>query len=176
MSNLSDSELVKSARQGDESAVVELMNRCQEVKDYHLLKYRRMYFGRLNHFDVEDLISECNIAILDAIKQYDVKVPHTFATYAKYAIRNRILNFLNRKIAKHVKSLDPDYDLTLVESTASSEHSKLNELINKNLTGRDKRIIEMYLDGETNVDIGKKLGLTKARIGQIIKACIERMK
>jgi len=174
MSNLSDVDLVKMAREGDERATGELIDRCKDVKDYHLQKYKRMYFGKLNQFDVEDLVSECHLAILESIRMYDLTVPHTFATYAKYAMRNRIINFLSRKVAKHLHNVVDDFDLTKLESYDSK--SPLSDLIETKLDGRERDIIELYVEGHSQVEIAQKFKLSKVRIGQIIKSCIERMK
>lgn len=153
------------------SAREELLDRCKDVMSYHVQKYKMMYNGRLNHFDVEDLVSECHIAVLESIKLYKPDRGSGFSNFAKFVIRNRIINLLKHKIVQN-KVIDFAIDVNKVNHAAPEPYEE-RQLTITATTERDKMIIAMVLDGYTQVEVAQKYGLTKGRVNQILKKYVK---
>lgn len=168
---MDDASLVELAIQGNEEAKVELVDRCKEVISYHVMKYKQLSRVRLNQFDIDDLIGECYLATLQCITSYDGNRGASFPHYAKSMIKSRILDFLSRKVVKHERRRDYEADLS---SVANREKFNMSDRILTRANERDKQIVALYLDGETQTAIAKKFGMHKTRIMQIIKVTIGR--
>ena len=170
--DMSDSELIKLALSDNEPAKEELLYRCKDVMSYHLVKYKQLYFGQLNTYDVEDLVSECHIAVLESIKLYRPDKGSGFSNFAKFIIRSRLIDFLRKK-SRQSRLIDFSADINLVEATVEEVTNPMDRINTSNISERDKRIIALILTGESQVDVAKIFGITKARVNQILKKCVK---
>src|SRR5256885_757124 len=112
---MNDSDLVQLALLNSEEAKEELLNRCKDIISFHVVKYKNKYFGRLNRFDIEDLISVCHVAALESIELYDASKGSGFSNFAKFRIRTRLINYL-RDTRHRAKYIDLDVDVYKIEN------------------------------------------------------------
>ena len=167
ISKMTDMELVELARQDNENAKEELLNRCRNVISYNVVKYKNMYHGRLNRFDVEDLIAECHIAVLEAILLYNPIRGAAFPTFSMFIIRKRLLTFL-QKTSKQTRYIS---DVRLDRLPAAEDITK--DLTIKTNNDRDKEIVKLLLQGMRKADIARQFGLSRMAITKIIRKVIK---
>ena len=161
---LSDSEHSIEARE-------ELLDRCKEVMSYHVVKYKAMYFGRLNRFDVEDLISECNIAVLESIELYDPSKGSGFPNFAKFIIRNKIIDLLRHKVVNN-KIMNYKVDVNRVNVLAPEPYKEPQIVINTD-NQRNRFVIQMMLEGYTQTEVAKKFNISRILVYKILRKCIQ---
>jgi len=168
MNKMTDSELVELAKADSESAKEELILRCKDVISYNVVKYKSMYWGNLNRFDIEDLVTECHIAVLEAINLYDSKRGASFATFSKFIIRTKLLDFLKNKI-KQTRNISQDIKLERLAAPVDITRDLTITVKNE----RDREIVDLLLQGMRKTDIAKQFGLTRMAITLIIRKCIK---
>lgn len=169
-SMMTDQELVTLARLNDENAKLELIDRCKDVMSFGVSKYYRLCF---NSVDMEDLVSECHIAVLEAIKTYDETRGASFATFSKYSIRRRLYDFIERRV-KTVKVVHIDDKYLNRIKSPSTLQDVLRDLTINPKTKRDSDIIAMLLQGYTQQEVGTKFNLSKTQIRNILRESITR--
>ncbi|CUS99209.1 RNA polymerase sigma factor [Candidatus Chrysopegis kryptomonas] len=102
LKNLSDTELVKLAINGDETAYVELMNRYRKKVEVIVLKIVKQ------KSEVEDLVQEIFTKAFTSISTF--KSEFSFSTWLYKIATNHCIDFVRkRKISTF--SLDEDYEL-----------------------------------------------------------------
>jgi len=163
-----DIELIERARNGESEAAEELLNRCKDVMSYHVMKYTQRLKSKGIH-EVDELPSVASLAVLEAINKWEDIGTSGFPNYAKRMINWRITNFIKRRVMRHFNGRVSDYDVLTVEAPRIEEK---NEIVIKTSNPRDREIVELFLDGKTQEEIGKMFGITKQRIGQIIKKSV----
>lgn len=168
MTKLTDSELIDLARKDDEVAKEELFERCKDVISYHVVKYKGMYYGKLNKFDVEDLVSECHIAVMEAIKLYNPQRGAGFAHFSKFIIRTRILRFLNKGI-EEAKNIIADTKLEFIKAPQDIRQ----KLFIKTKNEREQKIVDLYLKGMTQQEISREIGISHAGVRKTLLRCIK---
>jgi len=142
----------------------------------------------------EDVLSAGKEGLLRATQTYDKELGYKIATYAQHWIKNRITKLLRNKtenakgdgrlrsyedmgpkeIRKDMAANDPGAlgaETPDMEGDISGkeELEKVRGILKKlDIPERDKLIFGMKLDGKKDVEIADSMGLTRARIGQII--------
>ncbi|MFW6172905.1 MAG: sigma-70 family RNA polymerase sigma factor [Elusimicrobiota bacterium] len=126
-----------------------------------------------------DLLSEGNVALLNAINKFDVTTGNKFSTYATYAIRNALIKELN-KYKKYYEqcpvSPDPslgngeDEEDNLVDKNRDDQKEYLIEILEDvlkdntaQLSRVERQVVKMrYLDDykKTYTEIGSAIGIT----------------
>ena len=162
------------------------------VEDNYRLIYK---FAGVNNLDITD--DNVYDALIDGLcktaMNHDINKA-TFSTLAFINMRNALwTNYRDNNVKKRcnqneVLSLDYCYD----SDGSSDEDSNLHEVVvdsdltpdekcffkniftNSKLTSREKRIVMSLYRGYTNEQIGAALGITKQRVGQIIKDSIRK--
>lgn len=133
----------------------------------------------------EDMFQTGIIGLLKAINTFDVSKGYQFSTYAFPIVRNEmLLSFRkNKKSVKAAFSLDDNADIGNGESVPYSEiisdgkdyeenavNHMLAQLMFKKLSQREKRIFIMFfVDGKTQCEISKRLGISQGTVSRIIK-------
>lgn len=150
--------------------------------------------------DSDDLISIGTIGLIKAVDTFRPEKGHKLSSYAAICIQNEILMYLRsgKKNSLDISMNEPiDTDrhgnvLTLMDIIAvddtisddidlSMKCSKLKHLINSELNERERDIIiKRYgLDGHkplTQMEISKKIGISRSYVSRIEKKILERLR
>ena len=97
---LTDEELVSFAKEKDERAVEELLNRYKKT----IIAIARNYY--LSGGDREDLVQEASFALYKAIETYEKKSNVLFKTYAITCAKNKILSEIKKSNTEKNKPLN----------------------------------------------------------------------
>jgi RNA polymerase sigma factor (sigma-70 family) len=144
---------------------------------------------------IEELISEGNIALVEASRTFSENRGIQFNTYAGSAIRYKLNRYI-KNLPQNVVSLESVVNqegfslLDTIEDTGAKNAERevikreKNEQLQKAINGletRDAWIISRYfgLNGEEAITIeaiGDYLGLSRSRIYQIVKETLETLK
>lgn len=138
----------------------------------------------LNLLD-EDLYSIGIIGVVKAVNTFNPDKGFAFSTYATQIIRNEILATFRKKRIIPVFSLDEPYQLengdlvnfseTIADSKRFEEEviagMQMKQLFSA-LSDREKKIVSLSMDGKTQGEIAKILGVSQSYISRIIKSII----
>lgn len=147
------------------------------------------WFMRTRHLDFEEWIGDLSEQMCIAAIQYDETKGVTFLAYVTRVFENKITyvnamkNTMKRRGDKYLVSLEEetnfghgDMETTLadvIDSGIDVESDAIDNFIVKKLCSklseRDKEILLMRMDGCTLNFIGKKYGISRARVDQILK-------
>ena len=162
-----DEKLIKNYRQGDKSALDELLLRYKSK----VLAIARRFF--LSHTETEDLVQEGMCGLYSAINTYNHTNGAVFSTYAHTCIRNRIVDVVKREqgnknfalnnslpiveVGEEICSLDesPEEELIKKENSREFLHK-----ISKHLSSFEFKVIVMYMGGSTMAEIALSLEKT----------------
>ena len=189
-----EAELGKRIKNGDESAVMELV----EANLQFVVRTAKQYIGC--GVPLEDLISEGNLGLVRAAEKFDFSKGKKFITYAVWWIRSFIQDAIKfyrgnpneGSIEDYVRigeNGERDYDES-AEIVNNEYEEKLADLQSRNvviddlitcLQERESKILSLYfgLHGEPQMnlkEISKEVGLSSERVRQIVNDSILRMK
>lgn len=189
-------ELLERCRNKDEKAIDELI-----LKYKNLVKsIVRKYF--LVGADMDDLMQEGMIGLYKAILSFDNSTNYKFEAYAKICISRQVYNAIKQANSKKNLALntsvylggqgelgedgDDDEDNMIVvalekenpESIALKKEqlNKFYDSIDKLLDYTEKQVLQMYLNGDSYVDIAKKLNRTTKNIDNILTRIRTKLK
>lgn len=189
-----EEDLVRKSNMGD----VDARNKLIEHNLRLVVFLSKKYVNSM--YDLEDLVSIGTIGLIKGIKTYKLDKNIKLATYASRCIDNEILMFLrkNKKRNNEVSFEDSvnfdsegnelhiediyGTDKDIIHNAIEDEDNKLLlEREVKNLSGRDKEIIEFRygLFGKkelTQKDLADKLAISQSYISRIEKKVIKRLK
>ena len=141
----------------------------------------------------EDLQQEGLLACVLASHTFDVAGGASFTTYALHCARNRMLDYLRRekRASKGIDSGDavlddetndtlfdrlPDYPAFLENPENHALAGQLNAGITR-LPERERVCIELFFRQElTQEEIAARLGVTRARVGQLVGQAIASLR
>lgn len=142
----------------------------------------------LNPFD-EDLFSTGILGLVKAVNTFDFDKGFTFSTYASKCISNEILITFRKKKVPIAFSLDDNINLLngkeisyseiIADDREFEEEVIENNLFSKfydSLSYREKRIISLYLDEKTQLEIAEILSLSQSYVSRILKKCLQKYK
>jgi RNA polymerase sigma factor (sigma-70 family) len=181
-SSLSDSELVTA---GDYE---QLIARYEPAVN----KYARQYATNVSYID--DFKQAARIAIWEKASQYDPQRGVSFKTYIishiKYALLKERADicsggtcnssvYIRKKLDPIMELTDRHMDRHAVEigglPNDFEKHDEVQYFLNK-LKDRDHNIVkDYYFENTTYAQLGTRYGISKQRIGQIIKKGLEIM-
>ncbi len=174
LSDLSDDELVKSAKKGDDAAIEALVDRYKP----HISLKTRTYF--LRGADKEDIMQEGMIGLIKAIRDYNAERQVSFKSFAELCITRQIITAVKAATRqKHIPlnsyislygSSDGDEErapLDLIDSNTRfnpeeyiimrENLKKIDEQILKLLSKFEKNVLECYLTGKSYQEISTVL-------------------
>lgn len=171
---ISDDELIKSAKNGDNEAIEQLVDR---YKNYISLK-TRTYF--LRGADKEDIMQEGMIGLIKAVRDYDEHRQVSFKSFAELCITRQIITAV--KAATRQKHIPLNSYVSLYGSSDGNEErapldlvdsstrfnpeenlimrenlKKIDEQILKVLSKFEKNVLECYLAGKSYQEISTLL-------------------
>lgn len=194
LSKEEENECLKKIKNGDIEAKDKLIKHNLRLVA-HIIK---KYYSKIK--EQEDLISIGTIGLIKAVSSFDIDKGTRFATYASRCIENEILMHFRaqKKLVKDVyinDTIDLDSSgnpLKLIDVIADEESisenidnkletEKIYELINQNLTDREKSIIYMRygLKGFKSMpqrEVAKKLNISRSYVSRLEKKSLNILK
>ncbi len=164
MENLN--ELILRAQNGDSEAEL------QVLKSYNKLvkSIAFSYYVACADRDNEDLVQEGMVALLRAIKTYNLQGEASFETYASRCIHNAIIDELR-------KAPEPSLPITEdVEAPTETMLVELAEAIASILTPTERRVLELKLSAMSYAEIAKELGIEKKKVDNLIMSAKKKLK
>ncbi len=189
-----EEDLVKKSNMGDLDARNKLIEHNLRLVVFLSKKYTN------SMYDLEDLVSIGTIGLIKGIKTYKLDKNIKLATYASRCIDNEILMFLRKNKKRnnevsfedsvnfdnegnelHIEDIYGTDEDIIQKAIEDKDNKLLLEREVKNLSGRDKEIIEFRygLFGKkelTQKDLADKLAISQSYISRIEKKVIKRLK
>lgn len=153
------------------------MTKQQLIEDNMDLVYFiiRKYYPK--YIDDEDIIQCGMVGLCIAAEKWDEE-KGAFSTYASTNIRYAIWNEFRRYRNKHSGVLSLDYEYYDEDEPKTFKDTIVGEdgvdivdyqALYDKLTPTEKKIFDYTLDGLSNVDIGKKIGLSRQRVSHYLR-------
>lgn len=181
--DISDETLVVLAKDKDNVAIEELLNRYKKP----IIAIARNYY--LSGGDREDLVQEASFALFKSIETYDEKSNVLFKTYAITCVKNKILSEIKKSNTDKNKPLNgyislsdgdkfdlekSDIALSLDEEPESNyinqETAKeLRKKIQNSLSRLENEILSLYLLGYSYTDIAEKINKDSKSVDNAIQ-------
>ena len=189
-----EEDLVRKSNMGDLDARNKLIEHNLRLVVFLSKKYTN------SMYDLEDLVSIGTIGLIKGIKTYKLDKNIKLATYASRCIDNEILMFLRKNKKRnnevsfedsvnfdnegnelHIEDIYGTDEDIIQKAIEDKDNKLLLEREVKNLSGRDKEIIEFRygLFGKkelTQKDLANKLAISQSYISRIEKKVIKRLK
>lgn len=182
MEKLTDIQLIKMARSGDENALDFLLNKYKKLAS----KIARSYF--LIGAEYEDLLQEAMIGLYKAYISYDTTSIASFSTFARTCITRNIQSAVKKANRKKNQILNNCISLTSQGAVDFEDDDEPSIVIPSNVLSPDQQLIEsenllqikqkikdslskfelevlsLYLKGYSYTQIAQKLQLTNKSI------------
>lgn len=174
--NLSDEEIIKLIKNGDEQALSFLLDRYKELVNIKVSKYYMIGAEK------DDTIQEGMIGLFKAIKSFDETKQNSFKTFANICVERQLITAikssnrqkhmpLNTYLSLNNSAYENDdndeelintFDSKTIEDPLDTVMKKeyLEEIevsIDKTLSGFEKQVLNRYVKGESYVEIAKRL-------------------
>lgn len=174
--NLSDEQIIENIKQGDEEALVYILNKYKELVNMKVSKY--FIVGA----EKDDTIQEGMIGLFKAIKSFDPEKQNSFKSFANICIERQLITAikssnrqkhipLNSSLSLNTAAYDNEEDGVELMETFNNKtvedpletimkQEYLNEVedaVNKNLSKFEKQVLDRFLKGESYVKIAKNL-------------------
>ncbi len=191
---ISDEDLLKKIKNGDENAENEILARYKDL----VVKISRCYF--IVGDDIEDIIQEGMIGLYKAIKNYDSSKEAKFKTFAVLCIKHQIQNAIklsntnkNKPLSDAIslQDLSPaeneddfvsapiellfEYD-PIEKAIDKEEFLNLNNQIKSILSKFEFEVLKFYLQGYTYKEISKSLNVSPKSIDNSLSRIKNKLK
>ena len=169
MKNLTDEELVKLYKRGNQDAFTELYTRYKSLVKFHCRKF--FWIGS----EIEDITQEGMKGLFNAVQTYKEEVA-SFKTYASLCIKSSILTAIKKYNDNNTVKINGNISIESVEGfshlvTTPEEFvidkESDNEVllkIYKDLSKREKEVLKLYLEGLNYTEIANKLGVKEKSV------------
>ena len=168
-------ELVRKAKDGDENALGEIINKF----NYFVIKHASRY--KVPSYDLDDLIQHGFLSIIKAVHQYRLG-SNNFTTYCNNAVVNNYNALLKGQI-KHYREIQNEellsiqpYQFTLEDEVIAHEETKKMIQALKEFDDIEKSIINgVYFENKTlkevaitcNINYRKAMGIKKKTLNKL---------
>ena len=174
--DLSDEQIIEKIKQGDEEALVYILNKYKELVNMKVSKYFIVGAER------DDTVQEGMIGLFKAIKSFDPDKQNSFKSFANICIERQLITAikssnrqkhmpLNSYLSLNTAAYDNEEDsVELIETFNNKtvedpletimKQEYLNEVedaVNKHLSKFEKQVLDRFLRGESYVKIAKNL-------------------
>lgn len=172
---LDDTTLLKMAKTGNKNALNYLLNKYTDIVSMKAGKY--FMIGA----EKEDIMQEGLIGLFKAIKSFDPEKQSSFKTFANLCVERQLQTAiktstrqkhmpLNSYLSLNISAYDENDDTSLFEIfdsntvedpldtiTQKEYYNFIEERINETLSDFEKQVLHRYTNGESYVEIAKKL-------------------
>ncbi len=173
---MKDEELIDIVKVGDKLALEYLINRYKELVNIKVSKYYIVGAER------DDIVQEGLIGLFKAIKCYKPDQQNSFKSFANMCIERQLITAiktsnrqkhmpLNSYLSLNMSAYDEESDdtevmeifnNTLIEDpldtiTKKEYYNSVEKAINKALSDFEKKVLTRYMNGDSYVEIAKKL-------------------
>ena len=164
-SNLTDEQIITDIKNGDEQALVYLLNKYKDLVNSKVGKYFIIGAER------EDIVQEGMIGLFKAIKGFDNTKQNTFKTFANICIERQLITAikssnrqkhmpLNSYLSLNTSAYEDDEDGIedpLDTITKKEYFEEIQNSIHKNLSKFEEQVLQRFIQGESYEVIAKKL-------------------
>ena len=167
----------------------EFLAASERLRDHIVTANQRLVVSMASKFQkqgvtLDDLISEANLSILNAVGKFDVSRGFRFSTYASHAILRRLSRLVKRERKRSAHGLE-DASAALSYEDGFPEWldihpGDLTKEILAELPTRQRRIVKerfgFTADGKSKTlrEIGERMGISKERVRQLILSACQR--
>ena len=174
--DLSDEQIIEKIKQGDEEALVYILNKYKELVNMKVSKY--FIVGA----EKDDTVQEGMIGLFKAIKSFDPKKQNSFKSFANICIERQLITAikssnrqkhmpLNSYLSLNTAAYDNEEDSVELIETFNNKTvedpletimkqeylTEVEDAVNKNLSKFEKQVLDRFLKGESYVKIAKNL-------------------
>lgn len=188
--NLTDEKILELYKRGDESALDFLLNKYKSLAS----KISRSYF--LIGAESEDILQEAMLGLYSACRNYESNSNASFKTFATLCITRAIQSAVKIANRQKYKFLNESYSLsnqgtvTFDEKDSSGEEiclyipssilppedaliasereREIEQIIEDNLSKKEKNVLSLYLKGLSYLEIANALGETTKSVDNAI--------
>lgn len=155
-------QLIIAAKNGDDAAFSQLNTIYKPLIESMTEKYGVLTEGFGS--DKDDLRQEAFVAFYKAIIAYDTDQDKvSFGLYAKICIRNRMISLL-RSLKRSAKAVSESVNTKKAQKAPPFDRQTLMEEAENTLSKKEKKILSMYLDGKSYVQIANELGIKEKSV------------
>ena len=175
--NLTDEQIVKEIKQGDEYALSYLFEKYKELVNMKVGKYFMVGAEK------EDIMQEGMIGLYKAIKNFDIQKENSFKTFANLCIERQLITAiktsnrqkhmpLNSYLSLNMAAYDNNEDdsVELIDTFNSNTiedpletvmkkeyYEQIHNNIEKSLSKFEKKVLDRFMKGESYNVIAKRL-------------------
>ena len=174
--NLSDEDIIKLIKNGDEQALSFLLDRYKDLVNIKVSKYYMIGAEK------DDTVQEGMIGLFKAIKSFDETKQNSFKTFANICVERQLITAikssnrqkhmpLNTYLSLNNSAYENDdndeelintFDSKTIEDPLDTVMKKeyfaeIENSIDKTLSGFEKQVLNRYVKGESYVEIAKRL-------------------
>lgn len=175
-SNLTDEQIISQIKEGNEQALVFLLEKYKDLVNSKVGKYFIIGAER------EDIVQEGMIGLFKAIKNFDQSKQNTFKTFANICIERQLITAikssnrqkhmpLNSYLSLNMSAYDNDDDSTeLIETFNNAQiedpldtimkreyFEEIQSSMHKNLSKFEEKVLQRFIQGDSYEVIAKKL-------------------
>lgn len=180
---LSDDDLVRLYSSGRESAFTALTDRYIGLIRSITSKYR------VAGLEPDDLTQEGLMGLFCAVRSFDPEGGASFRTYLSLCINRRIISLLKRSEGNRSKALNdyiPIDDASLAQAYGSADPEDmyigkenmrfLEEATMKLLSEKERKVLRLYLAGESYSEISQTLGVGRKSVDNAMQRIRKKLR
>jgi RNA polymerase sigma factor (sigma-70 family) len=177
--------------------IEKLMDEAVSVRNYivesnlRLVTARAKHFARTTGLPLDELISEGNIGLVQAVEHFDFSRGTKLSTYATWAITNKLLAYFHRarRQSNHFVGEQGDFldgvegdNAAVYERASKAEVRQILGGMLKNLKERERIAVENRFgltnngDSRTLKELAGQWGVTKQRAQQVCAGAVSKLK
>lgn len=171
--------LLLSAKSGDQFAFSELLRKYSPLIDSMSERFGKLSDGDGSDPERDDMRQEACIGFYRALLTYDTEQDKvSFGLYAKICIRNRLVSILRKKKSenKRIRKSSLPVEATAASQEYGVDKSEIASLVDKVLSGYEKKVFLLYLDGVSYSDISARVGRSEKSVDNALFRAKKKLK
>lgn len=138
--NISNEDLVIAIQNGNKKAIENLWNNVHRLISLHAYRYYQRFKGNSIATE-EDLIQEGYMALLEAVKYFDINSGYKFTTYLNYTLKNAFQRVMGLRTTKQrSEPLNNCFSLNSNISQDDEETEEIDFIVDENALKEFERI------------------------------------